>query len=369
MSFSAGGAGKPPGIQTGGSLVKIIEGTGTSRRKQEVVTEDADVLMERVRAHDADAFEALYDAHHRLVYGVALRMLGDAPGAEDVTQAVFVKVWTSPELFRGGNFGAWIVRITRNRALDALRNRATRNEGELPEALPETEGIEDVAFARIDAQLVRTALAESGRAARADRAGFLMESRTRKSRGAAAFRWARLSAYSLGITQAAFGPRRGGDGMSDQQPYHDMLDDVALYALGTLPAADAQRVRDQIASCAAYRAEDAALAPAAALVGVSAETQGDLKDCPTPCSSRASCARSASRQRRRVTFAHPRAFQYGRPTWSRRRASQSRSSPRFTTLRCRVSCATLKTSSPRARHARRSSQAIWPTSVRRSPRS
>ena len=52
------------------------------------------------------------------------------------------------------------MRVTRNRALDVLRNRATRNEGELPEALPETEGIEDVAFARIDAQLVRTALAE-----------------------------------------------------------------------------------------------------------------------------------------------------------------------------------------------------------------
>ena len=124
------------------------------------MTEDADVLMERVRARDADAFEALYDAHHRLVYGVALRMLGDAAGAEDITQAVFIKVWSSPELFRGGNFGAWIVRITRNRALDVLRSRATRNEGELPEAMPETESIEDVAFARIDAARVRAALAE-----------------------------------------------------------------------------------------------------------------------------------------------------------------------------------------------------------------
>ena len=124
------------------------------------MNEDADVLMERVRERNADAFEALYDAHHRLVYGVALRMLGDAPGAEDVTQAVFIKVWTSPELFRGGNFGAWIVRITRNRALDVLRSRATHSEDELPEILPETESIEDVAFAHIDAQLVRTALAE-----------------------------------------------------------------------------------------------------------------------------------------------------------------------------------------------------------------
>jgi anti-sigma-K factor RskA len=69
--------------------------------------------------------------------------------------------------------------------------------------------------------------------------------------------------------------------MSDQQPYHDMLDDVALYALGTLPAADAQRVRDHMATCAECRAEYAALAPAAALVGVSAETEGDLKNCPS----------------------------------------------------------------------------------------
>ena len=49
--------------------------------------------------------------------------------------------------------------------------------------------------------------------------------------------------------------------MSDQQPYHDMLDDVALYALGTLPAADAQRVRDHIATCAECRAEYAGAGP------------------------------------------------------------------------------------------------------------
>jgi anti-sigma-K factor RskA len=58
----------------------------------------------------------------------------------------------------------------------------------------------------------------------------------------------------------------------NERPYHDMLDDVAVYALGTLPAADAQRVRDHMATCAECRAEYAALAPAAALVGVSADT-------------------------------------------------------------------------------------------------
>jgi RNA polymerase sigma-70 factor (ECF subfamily) len=123
------------------------------------VTDDAGALVARVKARDVRAFEALYDAHHRIVYGVALRILGDAHGAEDVLQTVFLKLWNSPELFRGGNFGAWIVRVTRNRALDVLRSRTTRNEGDLPETLPEGEVLEDVAFSHIDAARVRAALA------------------------------------------------------------------------------------------------------------------------------------------------------------------------------------------------------------------
>ena len=123
------------------------------------VTDDVDVLMARVRQKDADAFESLYDAYHRIVYGVALRFLGDRPAAEDVTQTVFLKVWNSPKLFRGGNFAAWIVRITRNRALDVLRARTVRGETELPEALPENESMEEATFSRLDAARVRNALA------------------------------------------------------------------------------------------------------------------------------------------------------------------------------------------------------------------
>lgn len=114
--------------------------------------------MARVRERDPDAFESIYDLHHRLVYGLALRMLGDAATAEDVTQSVFLKVWNSPGLYRGGNFAAWIVRVTRNRSLDVLRGRATRGETELPETLPEGESMEETAVARFDAERVRRAL-------------------------------------------------------------------------------------------------------------------------------------------------------------------------------------------------------------------
>ncbi|MDB5043736.1 MAG: polymerase, sigma-24 subunit, subfamily, partial [Candidatus Eremiobacteraeota bacterium] len=81
-------------------------------------------LMDRVRARDVSAFESLYDAYHRLVFGIGLRMLGDPSVAEDLTQTVFMKIWTTPEAFRGGSFVAWVSRVARNRALDLLRSRA-----------------------------------------------------------------------------------------------------------------------------------------------------------------------------------------------------------------------------------------------------
>jgi RNA polymerase sigma-70 factor (ECF subfamily) len=115
--------------------------------------------MARVRNRDAAAFEAIYDGYHRLVYGVAMRMLGDVAAAEDVTQAVFLKIWSAPQLFESGNFAGWLVRITRNRALDLLRSKSYRHE-DLPEAQPAEEMLEETAFAHIDADRVRAALAQ-----------------------------------------------------------------------------------------------------------------------------------------------------------------------------------------------------------------
>ncbi len=116
--------------------------------------------MERVRARDSDAFEALYDAYHRLVYGVALRVLNDPGSAEDVTQAVFLKLWSSPESFREGNFSGWLVRVARNRALDLVRTRAAHPQVELPESMPEQDALEDTAFAHLNGESVRRALGQ-----------------------------------------------------------------------------------------------------------------------------------------------------------------------------------------------------------------
>lgn len=115
--------------------------------------------MARVRARDSAAFESLYDAHHRLVYGIAARILNDTSAAEDVTQSVFLKIWSSPERFEAGNFSGWIARVARNQALDVLR-RKSRPEAELTEAIPDSDLLEERAFADLDAAAVRNALAQ-----------------------------------------------------------------------------------------------------------------------------------------------------------------------------------------------------------------
>jgi RNA polymerase sigma-70 factor (ECF subfamily) len=106
--------------------------------------------MARVRDRDVAAFEAIYDAYHRLVYGIALKMLQDAMAAEDLTQAVFLKIWSRPESFESGNFGAWIARVARNRALDALRSRTLRAEGEMPLDVALDGSLDEFVFSRLD---------------------------------------------------------------------------------------------------------------------------------------------------------------------------------------------------------------------------
>ncbi len=67
----------------------------------------------------------LYDRYSSIVYGVALRVLGDTGAAEDVLQEVFLQLWRNPGAFDSsrGNLGPWLAVIARNRAIDGLRKR------------------------------------------------------------------------------------------------------------------------------------------------------------------------------------------------------------------------------------------------------
>lgn len=73
-----------------------------------------------------DAFNRLVRAYERQVYNVALRVVGNADLAEDVTQDTFLLAYKSLHQFRGGIFRAWLLRIATNRCYDELRRRQRR---------------------------------------------------------------------------------------------------------------------------------------------------------------------------------------------------------------------------------------------------
>ncbi len=86
-----------------------------------------DLLVERVVATDADAFEVLYDRHQDAAYALAYRIVGSAGPANDVCQEAFLAVWRSARTFDAsvGSVRSWLLTIVRNRAIDHLR-RSTR---------------------------------------------------------------------------------------------------------------------------------------------------------------------------------------------------------------------------------------------------
>src|SRR4029453_18823824 len=88
-------------------------------------------LVERCRAGDLAAFEAIYRAHSGRLYSVACRVLGNPTDAEDMLQEIFLAAHRKLETFRGESaLGTWLYRLATNLCLDHLRSRAGRaNQG------------------------------------------------------------------------------------------------------------------------------------------------------------------------------------------------------------------------------------------------
>ncbi len=84
-------------------------------------------LIARVCWREEPALGAIYDRYHRLIFTIALRIVGDRDLAEEVVQDVFQAVWLSAGSFQpNGSLSAWLVGITRHRAIDATRSRRFR---------------------------------------------------------------------------------------------------------------------------------------------------------------------------------------------------------------------------------------------------
>lgn len=118
-------------------------------------------LIARVCWREEPALGEIYDRYSRLVYSVALRIVGERDAAEEVVQDVFQAVWQSAGSFQpDGNFSAWLIGITRHRAIDATRSRRFRARAR-EDLLDDTRlgaGAESPAEALMLRSLVRAAL-------------------------------------------------------------------------------------------------------------------------------------------------------------------------------------------------------------------
>lgn len=107
--------------------MELINATSTVAGAPRTIPSDAE-LIECVRRREEPALGTIYDRYARLVYTIALRITGDRESAEEVTQDVFQAVWQSAAGFHlGGSLSAWLIGITRHRAIDLTRSRRYRS--------------------------------------------------------------------------------------------------------------------------------------------------------------------------------------------------------------------------------------------------
>lgn len=86
-------------------------------------------LWQRIKLGDEQAMADVYDQHSKQIYRVALYLLHDTAGAEDVVQDVLLQFWRAPDAFdpARGSLGTWLTVVSRRKAIDRLRKRRLEN--------------------------------------------------------------------------------------------------------------------------------------------------------------------------------------------------------------------------------------------------
>ena len=103
------------------------------------MSDDA-ALVERARRGDAAAFEGLVRRYARQAHAVALAIVKEPADADDVCQDAFIRALERLEECRNpARFGAWFLRIVRNRAHSVRRYMGVREAAPL-DALPLSSG-------------------------------------------------------------------------------------------------------------------------------------------------------------------------------------------------------------------------------------
>jgi len=109
-----------------------------NQMEEAIPTQTNMLCRNAINSGGAQPFEEIFQLHHRRVYTLCLRMIGNAAEAEDLTQDVFVQVFRKLGSFRGESaFTTWLHRLAVNQVLMHFRKNHVRKEqltedGEFP---------------------------------------------------------------------------------------------------------------------------------------------------------------------------------------------------------------------------------------------
>ena len=86
------------------------------------------LLAARLAAGDDHALAEIFDRLAPVVYGAALRVLGEDSAAQDVVQDVFVELWGHPNRYdpAAGSLRTYLIVLARHRAVDVVRSELRR---------------------------------------------------------------------------------------------------------------------------------------------------------------------------------------------------------------------------------------------------
>ncbi len=117
------------------------------------------LLKQRTQA----AFNYLYDNYSGALYNIITSILKDKELANDVLQEVFIKIWRQIDQYDAekGRLFTWMVNISRNASIDALRSKGyniQKQNRELTENVYEAAGGTDIETDKIGLRKIVSSL-------------------------------------------------------------------------------------------------------------------------------------------------------------------------------------------------------------------
>lgn len=108
-----------------------------------------------MRSGDTRALAELYDRHNGLLYSLAMRIVRRAADAEEVMQESWLQAWRGAGSYNSsrGTVGAWLVTLTRSRAIDRVRSEGSRQRAEQGAGFDPPPPSEDASTAAVQSQL------------------------------------------------------------------------------------------------------------------------------------------------------------------------------------------------------------------------